>query len=199
MELNTILDLMAEWNLTADELLLVYLTLLAQIEESQSQYLSKWYNILGKDGKLKELFNSLKEKGVILKNYKSDVYNPDEIEFNKFFIKKWYKVSKVLGMELFDKYPIFLNVSGKFVPAKNISKRFNSLEDFSFFYGQQIKHNPDEHKRVLELLQWGIDNDKIHYSIIEFVVSKKWNELQYIRDNNVVNEIASTFDTFETI
>ena len=41
MELNTILNLLIQYNLTADELLLVYLTFLAQDEENHAEYFSK--------------------------------------------------------------------------------------------------------------------------------------------------------------
>ena len=41
MELNTILNIMAEFGLTADELLLVYTTLCAQDEESHPEYFMK--------------------------------------------------------------------------------------------------------------------------------------------------------------
>jgi len=41
MDLNTILNLLIQYNLTADELLLVYLTFLAQDEENHSEHFTK--------------------------------------------------------------------------------------------------------------------------------------------------------------
>jgi hypothetical protein len=41
LELNTILNLMITYNLTADELLLVYLTFLAREEEGHPEYIAK--------------------------------------------------------------------------------------------------------------------------------------------------------------
>lgn len=41
MELNTIINILIEYNITADELLLIYLTFLAQDEEDHPEYLSK--------------------------------------------------------------------------------------------------------------------------------------------------------------
>ena len=66
MELNTIINILIEYNITADELLLIYLTFLAQDEEGHPEYLSKWLNNGGQKY-LKPLFNSLKEKGIIKK------------------------------------------------------------------------------------------------------------------------------------
>ena len=50
------------------------------------------------------MFESLKEKSIIKKNYNPESYIPNEIEFNKNFLKKYYKQSGVLGKELFDSY-----------------------------------------------------------------------------------------------
>lgn len=61
---------MAKYKLTADELLLVYLTFIAQTENGDPKinrnYFRRWYEGGGKE-RLRELFNSLKEKGVIRK------------------------------------------------------------------------------------------------------------------------------------
>lgn len=86
MELNTILNLLISYNLTASELLLVYLTFLARDEENHPEYFVKWFNN-GGQSQLKDLFNSLKDKGIIHKNYNPKVYNPNDIEFNKTFLK----------------------------------------------------------------------------------------------------------------
>ena len=72
------------YNLTGDELLLIYLTLCAQ--DGHPEYFAKWFNGGGQT-KLKDLFISLKEKGIIHKNYDPSSYIPDEIEFNKTFLK----------------------------------------------------------------------------------------------------------------
>ena len=82
MELNTILNLLISYNLTFDEFYLIYLTFLARDEENHPEYFVKWFSNGGK-GRLKDLFNSLKEKGIIHKNYNPEVYNPNDIEFNK--------------------------------------------------------------------------------------------------------------------
>jgi hypothetical protein len=56
-------------------------------------------------------------------------------------------------MELFSEYPAFLNINGKMAPLKNISKKFVSLDDFFFHYGTTIKHNPDTHKKIMNILK----------------------------------------------
>ena len=86
MELNTILNICIAYNLTFDEFFLIYMTLLARDEEGHVEYISKWFSN-GRNDRLKDLFNSLKEKGIIHKSYNPEVYNPNDVEFNKNFIK----------------------------------------------------------------------------------------------------------------
>lgn len=198
MELNTILNICIAHNLTFDEFFLVYMTLLARDEENHSEYLAKWFANGGKD-RLRELFNSLKEKGIILKSYNAESYVPNDIQFNKNFIKNWYKQSGEMGQELFDNYVPFLNINGKLMPLRNISKKFYSLDEFYFYYSSNIGHNPDKHKEVMDLLKWGKDNGQIKYNIVEFVASHKWDELKYLKENNVDGEVTSSFNVYENI
>lgn len=198
LEVNTILNLMIAYNLTADELLLVYLTFLAQEEQGHPEYFAKWFSN-GGSSKLRSLFESLKEKGVIHKDYNPKTYNPDDIEFNKNFIKGWLKGSGEMGQELFQEYPPFLNINGKMCPLRNISKKFNTLDDFFFHYGSQIKHNPETHKEVMEILRWAKENNKINFGILEFVCSNKWLDLKYLRDHPQEGQVESTFNVYESI
>ena len=81
---------MSKHKLSFDEIGLVYLTFIAQSEngdpEQHRNYFSRWYESGGKE-RLRELFESLKSKGIIHKNYNPETYDPDEIEFNQTFIK----------------------------------------------------------------------------------------------------------------
>lgn len=194
MEINTILNLLITYDLTADELLVVYLTFLARDEEGHPEYFAKWFNNGGAK-QLREIFESLKKKGLIKKDYSPTEYNPNEIDFNKNFLKSWLKNSGEMGQELFEAYPPFLSSNGKLLPLRNIAKKFNTLDEFFFAYSSAIKHNPEKHKEVMELLEWGKEHNQINYGITEFIVSQKWSELKYIRDNglesNTVSEILT--------
>ena len=156
MNLDTILTIMNENNLTADETLLVYLTFISQTENCQSEkgkyYFQKWYDG-GGQLKLKSLFESLKEKGIIHKNYNPTGYDPDEIEFNKRFIAKYFKYSGELGQELFNVYPAYIPINGRLAPLRNISKKFSSLDSFYFHYATTIGHSPSKHKEIIELVK----------------------------------------------
>lgn len=198
MEINTILNLLITYKLTADELLLIYLTFLAQDEEGHPEYFAKWFNN-GGNSQLRNLFESLKQKSVIKKDYNPESYNPNEIEFNKNFLKSWLKNSGEMGQELFDAYPPFMSSGGKLYALKNIAKKFNTLDEFFFAYSSAIKHNPDKHKEVMELLEWGKEHNQINYGICEFIISAKWTELAYLREHPQEGEIGDTFSLYESV
>ena len=198
MELNTILNICIAYNLTFDEFFLIYMTLLARDEENHEEYINKWFSNGGKD-RLRDLFNSLKNKGIIHKDYNPDVYNPNNVEFNKNFLKGWYKQSGEMGQELFNEYPPFLSINGRLMSLRNIAKKFYSLDDFYFYYSSTIGHNPDKHKEIIELVKWGKENDLIRVGILEFIASHKWDELKYLKENNMQGEIASSLNVYESI
>lgn len=186
MNLDTILNIMNEYKLTADEVMLVYLTFISQTENAQQEkgtyYFKKWFDGGGNE-RLKDLFKSLKDKGIIHKNYCPTSYIPDEIEFNKNFLKKWIKYSGELGQELFNTYPAYITINGKMAPLRNISKQFHSLDAFYFHYATLIGHDKSKHKEIMELLKWGKERNLITYSILEFIASQKWLDLKELKES----------------
>lgn len=191
MELNTILNICIAHNLTFDEFFLIYMTLLARDEENHSEYLGKWFSNGGKE-RLRELFNSLKNKGIILKSYNAESYVPNDIQFNKNFIKSWYKQSGEMGQELFDSYPGFVEVKGKLYSLKNISKKFYSLDEFYFYYSATIGHNPEKHHEVMDILAWAKEKNLINFGILEFCASRKWEMFKEMREKGIDNKVVDT-------
>ena len=183
---------MSTYKLTADELLLIYLTFLARDEEGgHNEFLHKWFTGGGSE-RLRSLFNSLKEKGFIHKSYETTSYEPNEIEFNKTFIKSWTKNSLEMGQELLSAYPISIIINGQNMMLKDVSKRFASLDDFFFFYGTQIGHNPEKHKEVMEILNWAKENGYINFGILSFVISHQWENLKKLRDDPELVPVSQT-------
>lgn len=182
---------MATYHLTSEELLLVYLTFLARDEEGHPEYFTDWYKNAGGHERLQELFNSLKEKKVILKSYNPSTYKPNDIEFNKNFLRSWLHNSSVLGKELFDTYPPFLNINGRMAPLKDISKRFASLDDFFSFYAKEIGYDPVKHREIMGLLTWAKENGHLNIGICGFVISHQWEALKELQNNPDLIPIAT--------
>lgn len=200
MDLNTILNIIIKYHLTGEELLLVYLTFIAQSENGNRRenriYFDKWYEEGRGKERIQELYNSLKEKQVIIKSYNSKKYEPDEIEFNSVFIKRFFKLSGELGKELYVAYPNNTIINGRVVFLKNITKKFLNLSDFYFWYASTIGHSIEKHKKILEILEWAKNQNLIHCGIIEFVGSNQWIQFDELRKSGIQGR-SETCDLYD--
>ena len=200
MSLDTILNIMTKHGLDCNEIMLLYLTFISQSENGDTDqhkvYFEKWYNA-GGNKILKQTFDSLKEKGIIIKNYCPTSYIPDEIELNKTFVKSWFKLTGELGKELYDAYPSHMLVNGRNIFLKNHVKKFLNIEEVYFWYAKTIGHSIEYHKFILDTLAWAKEHNLIQFSIIEFIGSQKWHDLDNMRRNGIQNQVSS-MDAFGT-
>ena len=109
------------------------------------------------------------------------------------FLKKYIRESHELGKELFDAYPPFVEIKGKFYSLKSFTKAgLFSLEDFCIFYAKSIKNAKITHEKVMEALQFGIENNLINYSILEFISSRKYLEIDFIKNSDNINGYSNS-------
>ena len=177
--------------LTPTELFILRLLQLA-IDGDSSDLVNYLSNI--SDGKiiLRKVLESLKEKKVILSSFKvpceGETLNFKNIPFNKNFIKMYIRESNLLGKELFYAYPPFINIHGKMCSIKNFTRAgLFTFEEFCLYYAKAIKSATVTHERVMEALEYGKEHNLINYSILEFIASHKWEEIEYIKDSGDVN------------
>lgn len=197
LEIENELSILESYKLTAEEWFFIQLVFLAQEEEGHPDLLFN-YMINGVDKtSIRDLLLSLQDKGVINKTYKvpakGTTFKADNVEFNKVFLNKYLKNSGQLGMELYDAYPKTIIINKVCYQLTNITKKFNSFEDFAFMYGRAIKFNPEEHEKVLKTLNEAKELNLINYNICEFVISRKWNEIRELIDQG----IDGTFNSYE--
>jgi hypothetical protein len=100
---------------------------------------------------------------------------------------------------LFSAYPPYLSSNGKLLPLRGISKQFQSLDQFFFHYSVQIGHSIDKHNEVLSILEWAKQNHKITGGILDFVNSKQWDNLKYLKEHGMEGIEESTFNVYESI
>lgn len=176
---------MIKYQLFPEELLILKLIFLAQ--EDHPEYLSKYFSQMPLKGAPRDTLLALQEKGIINKSYKipekGATFNPRDVDFNKVVLKSYQQHSGDMGMELFMNYPSFVNIGGRQCSLKNISKLFKSMDDFCFSYGKAIKFNPEMHTRVMAALEFGKNNELIHYGISEFLISLKWLEIEELKES----------------
>lgn len=177
--------------LTPTELFILRLLFLAI--DGDQQYLVNYLSNLS-NGKelLRSVLTSLVDKKVINSTFKvpkeGESLNFKNIPFNKNFIKMYIRESNEIGKEFFDAYPPFININGKLCSIKNFTKAgLYSFDDFCLFYSKQIKNSSVTHERIMDALLFGVENNLINYTIIEFIASKKWEEIEYIRNSGNIN------------
>lgn len=72
------------------------------------------------------------------------------------------------------------------------------MDELYFSYGLAISHDYKKHQHVMELLEWGKKHDKINYGICEFIISRKWDELEKLKESgkyeNMVADSEMIYD-----
>lgn len=191
LSLKEEMDVYINNNISPTELFILRLIFLAIDNDTEllSNYISNVKN--GKQIFLAVL-KSLQEKGIINQSYKlpneGDTVKFKEIPINKNFVKSYIRDTHELGKELFMKYPSFMTINGKLASIRNITKAgLFDLDAFCNYYAKQIKLCGITHERVMNALDFGIENELIRFSLLEFISSQKWLELEYIRDSGEVN------------
>lgn len=178
-------------NITPSELFILRLLFLA-IDGDSSLLTNYLANVTDGKNLFKAVLISLKDKGIINASFnipkKGETLKFSDIPINKNFVRSYLRDSHELGKELFEKYPPFMTINGRMASIKNITKAgLFSLDEFCIFYAKQIKLSGITHERVMNALDFGIENDLIRYSLLEFIASQKYLELEYIRDSGEVN------------
>lgn len=201
LEINKELDIMVELKISAEEWFFIQLLFLFQEGDEDSLY--RYFTQAKKDSVPKATLASLQEKNIISKSYhipgEGESFDPVKIIFTIDFYKKFYKTSGEMGMELLTAYPLFIISGNKSFPMKNITKHFKSLEDFAFMYAKAIKFNKKTHDEIIEIVEWAKENGAIHFSLPEFVISRKWDDLRKMKSGEIPSQFIATFDTSELL
>lgn len=183
------LAILEQYSLTAEEWLIIRLLFLASEEEKHKEYLVKYLMYAKPD--LRNIIVSLQDKGIISKSYKIPnkgcTFDPADIVFNKNFINKYLKFSYTLGQELFDNYPVTINVNGITYSARTSGNKYKDLEDMYYAYGKAIGNKLEVHQHVLELLEWAKENGLVNKGLYRFIADREWLNLEAMKDDPSIN------------
>lgn len=183
--------LLEKYKINSDELLFITVILLIQ-EGDESPYINLYFSLPSScRGGIRELLVSLQEKQIITKEYKipptGTKFIPEDVTFNKNFTKNFYKGSFWIGKELFEQYPISTVVNGTEYKLRRVSKKFDSLEDAYKAYGKAISWKPDVHQNVLELINWGKNNNYQFTTLSDFIIDHDWLNIAAMKDNSILD------------
>lgn len=181
------LILMEKYKITPTELYAVRTILLAQ--DGDYEPLQKLNTILNGGFRLK--LETLQTKGIITQAYKlpkpGTAFVPEDVQFNKNFLKQFYRASFEMGEELFEAYPQFTTVQGAVYNLRRVSKKFNDLEDAFAKYAKVIKNDPEKHQEILELISWGVENGYNFTTLDDFICDRGWTALSAFKNGNGIN------------
>ena len=183
--------MLEKYNINSDELLFITVILLIQEGEVNS-YINLYFSLpLTCRGSIRDIIISLQDKQVITKEYKippaGTKFVPEDVTFNKNFIKTFYKGSFWIGKELFEIYPISTVVNGIEYKLRRVSKKFDSLEDAYRAYGKAISWKPEIHNKIIQLIEWGKDNNYQFTTLDSFIVDNDWLNIEAMKDSNLLN------------
>jgi len=85
-----------------------------------------------------------------------------------------------MPQELFDNYPLTITVQGKLFNGRNASP-----EDFAMNYLSAIGKDGDEHKKVLEDVEWAVTNQLLSVGLEKFVKTRYWDHIRMIRSKDL--------------
>lgn len=198
MDIENEIIIMDKYKLSPNLWFLIKTLILAIEEEKPTAFFSYLKADSFAKQTLRQTLHVLQTCDILSNSYKipekGGVFDFTQLEFNKLFLKEFYKNSGELGQELFELYPPFLETNTTLYPLRNIAKKYNSLEEFFYAYGKTIKFNPKKHTEILEILKWGKENNLVTWTLIEFVISNKWFELELLRKTDY-----GEFKTIENI
>lgn len=181
---------MEKYKITSDELLFLTILLLLQDGEDDYTFISQYLNLPAdcRNG-IRDNLLSLQKKEIITKTYKipnvGEKFIPEDVTINKNFVKNFYKCSFDIGKELFENYPMFGLINGEPVGIRSVSKKFDSLEDFYRYYGKTISWKPEVHEHIMELINWGKENNLINCTLCNFVIDRKWDILEAMKEGDI--------------
>ena len=184
--------LLDKYKIDSNELLFITVILLIQ-EGDNNPYINLYFSLpVGCRGNIRDLLTSLQNKQVITKEYKippsGTKFIPEDIIFNKNFIKTFYKGSFWIGKELFEIYPISTVVNGVEYKLRRVSKKFDSLEDAYRAYGKAISWKPEIHQNIIQLVEWGKQNNYQFTTLDSFIVDNDWLNIAAVRDNGLLTD-----------
>lgn len=193
MRIEEELGFMEKYSLTPSELLFLKMVFLASEGTDGKDYVKRYFALPETvRGNAIELLTVLKSKHVITQEYvipkPGGKFNPNEVTFNKNFMKAFFKNSFDMGKELYDIYPVSTVVNGIEYKLRRVSKKFESLEQAFFHYGKYIGWNQEKHNEILKLVEAGKRSGYQFSTLDAFIVDNDWLNLEALNRDGQLSD-----------
>lgn len=101
----------------------------------------------------------------------------DHYEINPKFLKDFELNIYGMPSQLFDIYPRTIRINDSSFLGKNVS-----AEEIGELYIRNINNCEKKHQEILELIEWGKNNNNIGVGLKKFVEIKYWETLQELKE-----------------
>lgn len=181
-EVNDLVEFCVEHDINVKQfffcILLLYDKKYSRIEGKAeiSRPLSKLYKYFKNVEKFsKEELQDLVDKGFLEQWGKK--FKPDSLEVTDKFEKKWYG-EKYKFNQFEEVYPNKTMIDGKEIAING----YDDPPQMIRLYNSIVK-TYKMHNRVMELTEWGRENNLINMNIKKYIASKQWENLKRAKDN----------------
>lgn len=188
--------LFEKYSVTPNELFFLKMLFLSKEEDIQDT-IHRYFNLSEESrGSITEMLKSLQDKGIILSTYKlpkkGDSFNPLDVPLSQNFQKTFFKASYDLGKDLYDHYPTSTVVNGVEYKLRRVSKKFDSLEDAFRTYGKYIRWSQATHEHIIELIEWGKQNNYQFTTLDDFIVDNDWLNIESLTSDGLLSNSGLT-------
>jgi hypothetical protein len=153
---------------TADQFLFLYL-----IHTNDYASLYRYINEVRKFKK--EEIQDLEDRGYVINLGHNGTYADNFMVTDKFLSGILLSDVNEAAQEFWDRYPSFAFFNGKRAPLKSCDK-----EKLFKLYADKVKYLLSEHSRILEALDYAVRNDLAQMSIVKWVASEQWIEVEKV-------------------
>lgn len=182
------IQVMTKYRLTCEELFFIKCLRLAQ-NDDQYRNLEEFLSQYSRPIDIKDIITSLIEKKVLLKessaidSYDKLIKYPNNVIFYKTFHKSYLVDASHLFNEFRDHYPFNVYINGSPVDLRLInSKEYRNESDVANAYAKAINFDHDIHEKVIEALDFGVQNNLICTNMVTFIISKSWERIWRIME-----------------
>ncbi len=202
LDVDQYVHTLCEMNMTANQFLLCYLLYTDEkidgkfvrktTKENRMANLYKYASSnKAKIAWTKEEVQDLVDKGYVIDpNYTANKTYPDHLLISEKFTEKIF-IRENKFEEFWDAYPYlvpnFTNPRGPHIKLKVCD-----YDEVKELYLKRVKTKV-QHKQILEVLEWAVENEKLNVNIKNFVASKQWNafEQEMEQDQSSINTHAA--------
>jgi len=176
MLLNTpkqYVDYLCKHNISPEQFLFLYI-----IYENDYASLYKYVNENG-GFELKSL-EDLENRGYLINEGGSDTSWADNYRVTNKFIKELYNTDISTAYdEFFEAYPLQIYINGKKLPGRNATMKTRS------FYKKSIAPKRALHTKVMECLEWAVNNAQIHMGMERWLETEQWKTIEQLMKTDI--------------